>query len=66
MLAASRWAGRIEWAFYSRRGDAMPEETFRSLPCVGAQLVKLSFCGNGKRSEVTLQANRHQQRVAPH
>ena len=37
----------------------MLEETFRSLPCVGAQLVKLRFRGNGKRSEVTLQAKCH-------
>ena len=33
----------------------MCNEKYEPLPLVGAQLVKLRFCGNGKDSEVTIE-----------
>ena len=43
----------------------MLTEQFESLPLVGARLVKLRFCGNGKDSEVTLEAEGNRKTIIP-
>ncbi len=43
----------------------MRNEQFESLPFVGARLVRLRFCGNGKDSEVTLEAAGSRKAIIP-
>lgn len=41
------------------------EDAVKPLPCVGARLLKLRFCGSGKDSEVALEAEGHRKVVIP-
>ena len=43
----------------------MAGEEFKSLPLIGAQLVRLRFCGNGKDAKVTIETAGNRTAVIP-